>query len=90
MTQNKATSDDDIVSILECVDENLESSDSDNETGDNQESDYKGGISNSEQSDRKAAPSWLANFRTISCILGQLLPHSHCRIHRENGYLHTR
>jgi hypothetical protein len=44
--QNEATGEDDIVSVLACVDENLsevESSDSDNEIGDNQESDHKRG-----------------------------------------------
>jgi hypothetical protein len=44
MAQNKATTDDDILSVLNCVDENLsevESSDNDNEIGDNQESDHK-------------------------------------------------
>lgn len=44
MTQNKATSDDDIVSVLHCVDESLsgvESSDSDNEIRGNQELNHK-------------------------------------------------
>jgi hypothetical protein len=44
MAQNKVTSDDDIVSILDCMDENLsevDSSDSDNEIGDNKKSDRK-------------------------------------------------
>jgi hypothetical protein len=44
MTQNKATSDDDIVSVLHCVDESLsgvESSDSDNEICGNQELNHK-------------------------------------------------
>jgi hypothetical protein len=59
MVQNKMTSDDNIMSILDCVDENLsevESSDNDNETGDNQESDRKSGTTDSEQSDWQAAP----------------------------------
>jgi hypothetical protein len=46
MTHNKVTSDYNIVSILECVDENpleVESSDSDNEIGHNQESDSRSG-----------------------------------------------
>jgi hypothetical protein len=43
MVQNKVTSDDDIVSILDCRDENLsevESDDSDNEIGNNKESNH--------------------------------------------------
>jgi hypothetical protein len=52
MVQNKVTNDDDIVTIFDCVDDNfseVESSDSDNEIGDNQESDHKSGTSDSEQ-----------------------------------------
>jgi hypothetical protein len=48
------------VSILDCVDENIsevESSDSDNEICGNQESGHKSGTSDSEQSDRQAAPA---------------------------------
>jgi hypothetical protein len=58
MVQNKVTSDDDIVSILDCVHENLpdvECGDSHNEIGDNQESDCKSGTSDSEQTDEQAA-----------------------------------
>jgi hypothetical protein len=58
MAQNKVTSDD-IVSLLDCVDENLseaESSDRNNEIGDNQESDCKSCTSDSEQSDSQAVP----------------------------------
>jgi hypothetical protein len=58
MVRNKVTSADNIVSIFDCIDENLsetESNDS-NETGDNQESDHKGGTSDSEQSNRQATP----------------------------------
>jgi hypothetical protein len=54
MAQNKVTSDDNIVSVLDCVNENLsavESNHSDNEIGDNQGSDCKSGTSDSEQSD---------------------------------------
>jgi hypothetical protein len=57
--QNKVISDD-IVSVLDCVDDNIsevESSESDNEIGDNQECDYRSGISDSEQSDRQVAPA---------------------------------
>jgi hypothetical protein len=57
--RNKATSDDNIVSILECVEENLsevEFSDSDNEIGDDEESDCKC-RSDNEQSDGQASPA---------------------------------
>jgi hypothetical protein len=56
MVQNKAINDDDIVSVLDCVDENVlevKRSDSDNKIGGNQESYHKSGISDSEQRDRK-------------------------------------
>jgi hypothetical protein len=58
MVQDKVT-DDDIVSILDCVDENLsevEPSDSDDEICDNQESDHRRGLSDSEQSHRQVDP----------------------------------
>jgi hypothetical protein len=58
LAQNKVTSDD-IVSVLDCVDENLsevESGDSDSKIGDNQESDGKSGTSGSEQNDVQVAP----------------------------------
>jgi hypothetical protein len=48
VVQSKVSSDDDILSILDYMDENLsevESSDSDNETSDNQESEHKNGTS---------------------------------------------
>jgi hypothetical protein len=54
MVQNKV-----IASILECVDENIsevESSDNDNEIGDNQESDHRSGTSDSNQGDGQAVP----------------------------------
>jgi hypothetical protein len=57
MIQNKAISVDDIVTILDCVDENLsevKSSDCDNEIDDNHECDCKSGTSVSEQHDRQA------------------------------------
>jgi hypothetical protein len=44
MAQNRIFNDDDIVPVLDCVDENLpevESTDSNNEIGDNQVSDHK-------------------------------------------------
>lgn len=51
MAQNKATSNDNLVSILDCLNESLsevESCNSDNETDSNQESECKIGISDSE------------------------------------------
>jgi hypothetical protein len=57
MMQYIATSDDNIVSILDCVDENLsevESSYSGNEIGDNKKSDHKSGTSDSENGDGQA------------------------------------
>jgi hypothetical protein len=55
--QNKTISVDDILSILDCVDENLsevKSSDCGNEIDDNHECDCKNGTSDSEQHDRQA------------------------------------
>jgi hypothetical protein len=52
MAQNEMTSDDDSVSVLDSVKEDLseiESGDSDNEIGDNQVSDHVSGTSDSEK-----------------------------------------
>jgi hypothetical protein len=59
VAQNKVTSDGDIASSLDCVDESLsevESSNSENEIGNNQECDRNSDTSNSEQSDGHVAP----------------------------------
>jgi hypothetical protein len=57
VAQNKATSDDNIVSVLDFVDENLsEVKSSDSNIGDNHELDDKSGASDSEQSDGHVIP----------------------------------
>jgi NADPH-dependent 7-cyano-7-deazaguanine reductase QueF len=58
VVQSKTISDDDIVSVLDCVKENfseVESNDSDNEIGFNQDSDRRSGTSGCEQS---GVPQW--------------------------------
>jgi hypothetical protein len=89
MVQNKAINDDNIASLLNSVNENLskvEPSDSDNETGDNQEYDHKSDI---HQTVNKVMGKWLHSQWVEQCkAANETLAPGHPPVHDVHTKFH--